>query len=876
MKEQKIISYAKGITHSPSDMICGDGELEECVNLEVKSEELVPMEMPVKLPFSLGTEEKLLLVHNTKSADKHYVVYRNTSSFQGIKIFKVSENQPSYFGLGVACGEVKSIQSLGNTIVAYTSDSVHYILYSGGNYKYIGSKIPEVNLSFTLKGQFEVSDIFTIKTPNHEMGKTDEYGAGVCSQLIPEVNKFIEEHSTSKGLFMYPFFVRYALRLYDGTHTHQSAPVLLLPSTNVAPFAMSYSFDQFPSGKDVKVQIGSFIAKLKASVEYVSDKLENWSDIIKGVDIFVSRQISTYDQNGTKFGSALLNNSKFIGEYNDKSTSIWNARAEIGNHIKLEQGENESLFNWNLPVREAEEVTTEIVNTSLFYKYATLGVNELNVNSVKELSGSFDEMGLGETLKDDYMTHDTLIPENSFVYNGRLNISNVERKLFEGFRLECMASLVKSDPTDGYSYDDLAMDTYEVYTYIKSSEGNDIIVKSPFSGYGGLYGSFLFYPDTDAYKMVIVNQSKTSYAELSLTEHPMLNGAYAFLGFKGITYASGSKVIKPTDNTDKQMNKLYVSNVNNPFHFPLEGIYTIGSDRIIGVGAVTRPISQGQFGEFPLIAFCSDGNYAMRVDEQGYYTSISPVQEDLVLGSDKITTMEDSLAVITKRGVMLTTGGEMTKLAIQMDGGVMDTSTLTDFKTKVTELETLVTGAQDTTGFLSYVYGSRMAFDYASNRLLIYHPDKTYSYFYHFEGGSVSKMVLNGGKKIVTSVIDYPDTILQDEEGGLYSLYDKNDVSTITDRQYGVALTRPLKFGAAMGMKAIRQVMHLSSNCGNGSFVKYILYGSNDNVNYGKVSSRFGKPYKYYRVAVYTSLLPKESLSGSALTIEERRTHKLR
>ena len=106
-------------------------------------------------------------------------------------------------------------------------------------------------------------------------------------------------------------------------------------------------------------------------------------------------------------------------------------------------------------------------------------------------------------------------------------------------------------------------------------------------------------------------------------------------------------------------------------------------------------------------------------------------------------------------------------------------------------------------------------------------------------------------------------------------LYTKEDVSTKTSKNYGFVLTRPMKFGAALSMKSIRQVIHLYSNVGNGSFVKYNLYGSNDNVNYYRVSSRFGKPYKYYRVAIYTYLLPKESLSGSALTIE-RRDHKLR
>ena len=179
------------------------------------------------------------------------------------------------------------------------------------------------------------------------------------------------------------------------------------------------------------------------------------------------------------------------------------------------------------------------------------------------------------------------------------------------------------------------------------------------------------------------------------------------------------------------------------------------------------------------------------------------------------------------------------------------------------------------TGFLSYVYGARMAFDYASNRLFVYHPDKSYSYVYNFGNDTLTKMVLPSGVGIVTSVMDYPDTVIQDYSGNLYSLYAKEDVSIQTQKQYGYAVTRPIKMGAALSLKAVKQIMNLAAYSGD-SFVKYQLYGSNDNVSYYKVSSRFGKPYKYYRVAIYTYILPKESVSGTAMIVEPRRDHKLR
>jgi hypothetical protein len=198
------------------------------------------------------------------------------------------------------------------------------------------------------------------------------------------------------------------------------------------------------------------------------------------------------------------------------------------------------------------------------------------------------------------------------------------------------------------------------------------------------------------------------------------------------------------------------------------------------------------------------------------------------------------------------------------------------FDTTNSVFSNIIEKTSDKLGFLSYLYGSRMAFDYASNRILVYNPDKSYAYIYKFDNGTVTKLMINNGAKIVTSVIDYPDTIIQDETGALYSLYTKEDISSNDTQQNGLALTRPLKMGGAMSMKAVKQIMSITTHGGKDSFVKYLLYGSNDNVKYYRVSSRFGKPYKFYRVAIYTSLLPKESLSGTVMTIEERRTHKLR
>ena len=46
MEEEHRITYKAGITRNPSDFLCSDGELAECINLATDNEELKPIVQP--------------------------------------------------------------------------------------------------------------------------------------------------------------------------------------------------------------------------------------------------------------------------------------------------------------------------------------------------------------------------------------------------------------------------------------------------------------------------------------------------------------------------------------------------------------------------------------------------------------------------------------------------------------------------------------------------------------------------------------------------------------------------------------------------------------------------------------------------------------
>lgn len=389
MKGKVVISYSKGITHSPSDLICDDGELEECVNLEVRNGELVPMEMPIPMGVTLNQGELLVLVHDIKAGPKNYIVLKGGT----LSAFKMSGSTRDDYSLNVYCGELKSIQKLGNTIVAYSEESPFYFIYKNGDYTYLGSKIPSLGLSFNLDGKLVVSEIFNVDVPSKSDGdddtadnpdlSTDENKEKATSQIIPQVNKFIAEESDEKGKFIFPFFVRYAYKLFNGSYSMQSAPVLLMPSTTLAPLC------GYLARQKARPPFETFIAAVPSTLVMRRDgsyNLSDWSDVISEVCVFVSPQIRTYDQEGiiesfsftTK--DSYSTRSNFYGSLNSQGYKKYNIDEAIEGY-KYDNTNYISSHNlWDLPVKDSSDIAKNITECSLFYKYASFTPSFIDSN----------------------------------------------------------------------------------------------------------------------------------------------------------------------------------------------------------------------------------------------------------------------------------------------------------------------------------------------------------------------------------------------------------------------------------------------------------------------------------------------------------------
>ncbi len=95
------------------------------------------------------------------------------------------------------------------------------------------------------------------------------------------------KHYDKEGKFIFPFFIRYALRLYDGSTTMPSPPVLMIPNT-----CNRFMF----SGGKIKLSLS--VSDLSHALDDPEDykRLTKWGDIVKSVDFYISSPIYTWDQ----------------------------------------------------------------------------------------------------------------------------------------------------------------------------------------------------------------------------------------------------------------------------------------------------------------------------------------------------------------------------------------------------------------------------------------------------------------------------------------------------------------------------------------------------------------------------------------------------
>ncbi len=952
-----------GLSAVPSDYESPDGQLSLSLNLLNETGSLAPL-FPPKVLFALDPGSEVIFVHKP-SGLQHFIIRAADGSLKFTDLEAASLSDiPGTLG-----SSVSHIDAVGNTLLVFSSSAITYYLWTDGAYKRLGTSLPDIQISFGLVGRprlYSVSDdsksTFNISfdsIPASDINGTfsEANKSKITSQVMAKVNKFIAAQTVNKGRFCFPFLVRFALRLYDGSLTCHSAPVLMNPSTSTCPIVLWRHIKGKSSYTDAELDIMLVAASLdfQAMLTDGLARIDDWSDIVKGVEVFISKPIYTFDSEGecssfydsdnfeTKFIGRLFNANDNRGENTgvfsvseDKFLRPTNPKEEWENfYAEWEYSKIYALYfspdrsypgkTLALPEFSADKVAETIRNTSTFYKLYSIDIPSLKASASKRTDIVVDDEYLRslvarEVMTDDYLSHDVLRADSSFVYNSRLNLAGVKRRLFPGFYLASMLAYkntdfnwdVENSPSLSITSSLLHSLNYTVTTYIKENN-RDYAVVSYFNGLLGSgfplgrvfsatntvsnqrerhsWGCYLFYPNVAAYRMVIQSNQVLDDGDgflyqprlvVDLSPHDFLNGAFAFLDYDRVVLDNFSADKVPSfssnPNVEKDVvdvpNKIFTSEVNNPFFFPVTGINTIGAGRILGICSAAKALSQGQFGQFPLYAFTSEGVWALEVSASGGFSARQPITRDVCISASSITQIDSAVLFATSRGIMLISGSQTQCItdALNAPEG-FSLSSLPGFCARFPEVE-----CSDLT-FSKFIADCRIAYDYVNRRILLFRPSSPVAFVY-----SLKSQLWGMQESSLSSVINsYPEAYAMAYCNGSPCLVDiaRSD----TDSVRVCLVSRPVKFDAPDILKTLNVSLlrgFLPSRADADASI--LVYGSRDFRHWHLVGASRGfalrtfrgSPYKAFRVVALLSLSPSDSVAGCSFDITPRLTNQLR
>lgn len=920
-----------GISNSPSDYNAQDGVMASLVNLIPENGELKPV-FPGTVFAKVPKMYKLLYIHRNETY-VHYVFYKEgdkdgvAEEEEKYNIFYVNESDLSpdgtdenYFN-GIACfaEENFKVSSMGNTLILYNGTDKNYFLWKEKSYLNLGNHLPEIKLIFGLTCEYTRKTI-TEETDQNELisestiidfgtNYEDEYWKDETVQRTVEqgicaiANKYIADKVTGAGKFLYPFLVRYALRLYDGSLTMHSAPVLMIPSDfTVAPVLIDRR-EIKDSTHSRRYRVAGYPCFLNARMfGYNRDSIKLYSDIIKSIDVFISAPVYSYKQSGKSAEELSKNVYKEINQVEALKGRTTFARpkiidesyGELGKLDWRELGAPNNEVAFELPAYSREEMETKIKECSSFYLLHSFDFSEdglakldtvTNSHIIRPTSGYLESLVNKEVMTDDYDSHDFINGDYGFVYNSRFSLANIKKRLFNGWNPGIMSS-----DTIGDDYDmgdgTTVINRFRYDVYWKINTGNDEIVLYSEADpliLNGLCGNYVYYPNTQAVEALIVKYSDRDVdrilgvATVKLTPHEFLNGAVGFTGFVSPEFKEVQEGFELPEVSKGHIvympNKIYTSEVNNPFFFPLTGINTVGLGELLGLSSTTKALSEGQFGQFPLYAFTDDGIWALSVSASGGFSSVQPVSRDVCNNPDSITQIDNAILFSSGRGLMMISGAETRCLTEALNGKPF----LAQLQKGWKSIKPLV-GIDDTSlpDIKEFVAGAFVAFYYPQQRIMIFHPKEKLAMVYSITSNQWGQMERNG---LVSVANSYPATIGQaDMEGE-----DMTCLINLSVPDYGnpvkvMAATRPLSFSSPDILKTVTAAIV------RGDEASIVLYGSRNLKDWhliGSSKNRFlrylhGTPYKYFRVLVVGELSRYERLKGLSFDFTPKENNQLR
>lgn len=906
----------RGISRTPSDRATADGGLAEALNVHLDQQETAPTLPPEDISddiYSDNTRYEILYIHKMPGGITNYIGHYVATSrpLHGLYAYGDTISQHLILSELLTEERITHLTSIGNTLIAYTDKSPYYFLFKNGDYLFLGKEIPRPQIEFITRPSDSNTRtfLFDITEGMRDTNDVDVWNNAIASgdsrneALLEEIRTFWEEVSLKiqerrvDNIFVAPFFIRYALQLYDNRYIYLSSPILC--GAGAAAWISAQVSETYYDETGIVDYHGYrmnvvFENCFKVRALMNRYNLSNWSDLVISIDFFASTPL--YTPAIESHLEEVVSGRRLVFEGmadNELDNTVENALLSksqfyLIKSIDVQSQENLSdLYAGDYKIEASEWINGDLLPTQKVLQDSyrdgaqylpVSGCSTLNKRAL--LAGADEVLPRGEAFLNGLVS--SLVGEstkNVYRYMLRFKIVDpntgaskyVIPRYKNGSTLLIPGVIYENDGDDDNTIQHFGDDTATADLYFPATPH-----------------SWLTYPDTRCKQVEVffydLNGNFQRGKLIPMKPHPYLQCSYAFWGMgiplRSVIAMREYETVPLSEQEDRVLsspNKLFLSEFENPFLFPSGNIITF-PDKVIGAAMTSAPLSEGQVGDFDLYVFTEGGIRVLSVNSEGTFSGNNVMPTNVsrhVALPGTITPIEQAIIFTTEKGVMLLSGSQVTELSRFMNGRPYALEEDARALIQRSQWAPIVDAIGGGEPFMAFMRNAKAAYDSNGARLIFFNPDRMYQYVYMMETQTWHK-ILTGvtSPKILNS---YPDCLVSFGQHILNFSTVLDDAELLSDTDnpvYGVIITRPFDLGEPDIRKTITNV-RIRGNF-NRKDVQYILLGSFDDIHWQRLHSLRGGSYKLFRMIIACRLTAAERITWVDVEYESRFTNKLR
>ena len=661
----------KGIVRSTDIGVCSDGECADLINGRPHKGSIIPVSPPnvvATLPEGYNT----LYIH-ANAEFEHLICHKGSSI--AITHKKVSSGYVSSFA--EICTDTSIVQGcyhVGNILVLKFRRRNRYFLWKNSSY---------------------IEQSFPTTPPDIEVTKYDssvKLSISTVKENLPHDAPILDALKNSKpqdavidlakgaGLIQGDVILCVAYRLFDGNLVLPSRMVHLrceAPKSEYSRRIIGLSkviWEWKMSGIRAKVKVESEANSLVSSVElYAYTYSETWQ-FKKPLDKMelIGMASATYNRQREKSAPDVIRgmqglylvdslnlndiargrNEFFIGADTSKkyNNTLYYGQYEIEVPFNSETVDSD-VASSNISSMLSEEFSKMTIHLEPYFSSRKLNHETIQTLPPIDLS-AFSNMVYATGFSTDH----------EYLYNGRIHAYGIQD------RPELIACTLFQNGVESGDYFFEDSDGFSTKAYYNSAKVSVLLNRENMG---------LFVYGTNIAKMYIrdiAGYNFVAHGNLMLEKHRTLPISFFPFDSYGPKFVEDfvSEMIfgqVPSNMVENRKRKgvLKVSYVNNPLYFPLEHTYQFGG-AVIAVCSSAEAVSQGQFGQYPLYVFTTEGIYAMSVGQGGSYANSVPVSRDVCVGMSSVCPIHGGVVFATKEHVKVISGSEVRIISEKLEG----------------------------------------------------------------------------------------------------------------------------------------------------------------------------------------------------------------